>query len=97
MQRGHDTLSVKKIILLRENTMNSKDLTIKIIITDGEREAKGNISLDSYRDALKFHNISLVDEITKTLLDEIEKTSPQTNQVWEDDPWLSDGDMPKNI
>ena len=77
--------------------MSSKDLTIKIIITDGEREAKGSVTLDSYRDVLKLHNVSLVDEITKTLLDEIEKTSPQTDSNWEDDPWLSDGDMPKNI
>ena len=77
--------------------MSSKDLTIKIIVTDGEREAKGSVTLDSYRDVLKLHNVSLVDEITKTLLDEIEKTSPQTDSNWEDDPWLSDGDMPKNI
>ncbi len=65
-------------------------MTIKIIITDGEREAKGSIDLKSYREAQKLHGISLADEILKALLIEIEKAR---NSAW-DDPQLSDGDMP---
>lgn len=77
--------------------MNSKNMTIKISVTDGERNASGSIDLKSYRQGLKLHNVSLVDEILKALLIEIEKAQPK-NSEWEDDPWLSDGDMPfKNI
>lgn len=79
--------------------MNSKNMTIEITVTDGERKASGSIDLKSYRQGIKLHNVSLVDEITKALLIEIEKSAPQEkNSEWDDDPWLSDGDMPfKNI
>ena len=48
-------------------------LTIKIIISDNEKEIKSsNINVDDYQKIKDLHNISLVDEIVSELLTIVE-------------------------
>ena len=50
------------------------NLTIKITISDNEKEIKVyNINADDYQKIKDLHGISLVDEIVSTLLSKIEE------------------------
>ena len=51
-----------------------ENLQIKIIITDGEKEAIAKLSVDSYKQVKELHGISLLDDTVDSLLEEIEKS-----------------------
>ena len=53
---------------------NMENLQIKIIITDGEKEAIAKLSVDSYKQVKELHGISLLDDTVDSLLEEIEKS-----------------------
>jgi len=55
---------------------------IKIVITDGEKEAKTSINIEDYQMTKELHGVSLVDEQVDVLLNEIKKTSKQTAVEW---------------
>jgi len=55
---------------------------IKIVITDGEKEAKTSINIEDYQMMKELHGVSLIDEQVDVLLNEIKKTSKQTAVEW---------------
>jgi len=55
---------------------------IKIVITDGEKEAKTSINIEDYQMTKELHGVSLIDEQVDVLLNEIKKTSKQTAVEW---------------
>jgi len=55
---------------------------IKIVITDGEKEAKTSINVEDYQITKELHGVSLIDEQVDVLLNEIKKTSKQTAVEW---------------
>jgi hypothetical protein len=56
-----------------------ENLKIKIVITDGEKEARSEISVKDYKTVKELHGESLVDMQVGILLDEIEKSVPPRN------------------
>ena len=55
------------------NKFNMEDLTIKITISDNEKEIKAsNINVKDYQKTKDLHGISLVDEMVNELLSTIE-------------------------
>jgi hypothetical protein len=51
----------------------SKNLQIKIAITDGEKEVKAAFSMDDYKTIKKLHEVNILDDLVDTLLQEISK------------------------
>lgn len=51
-----------------------KNLEIKIVITDGEKEAKTSVNVADYQKMKELHGVSLVDMQIDVLLDEIKKS-----------------------
>ena len=51
-----------------------KNLKIKIVITDGEKEAIASLSVDAYKQGKELHGISLLDDTVDYLLGEIQKS-----------------------
>lgn len=59
--------------MIKLKTINMENLTIKIIISDNEKEIKiSNINVDDYQKTKDLHGISLVDEMVSELLSTIE-------------------------
>lgn len=59
--------------MIKLKTINMENLTIKITISDNEKEIKiSNINVDDYQKTKDLHGISLVDEIVSELLSTIE-------------------------
>ena len=56
-----------------------ENLKIKIVITDGEKEAIASLSVDAYKQGKELHGISLLDDTVDYLLGEIEKSVPPRN------------------
>jgi hypothetical protein len=50
-----------------------ENLKIKIVITDGEKEAIASLSVDAYQQGKELHGISLLDDTVDYLLGEIKK------------------------
>jgi hypothetical protein len=58
--------------MIKLKTSKMENLTIKITISDNEKEIKvSNINVDDYQKTKNLHGISLVDEIVSHLLSEI--------------------------
>lgn len=58
--------------MIKLKTINMENLTIKIIISDNEKEIKiSNINVDDYQKTKDLHGISLVDEMVSELLSTI--------------------------
>lgn len=59
--------------MIKLKTINMENLTIKITISDNEKEIKiSNINVDDYQKNKDLHGISLVDEMVSELLSTIE-------------------------
>ena len=59
--------------MIKLKTINMENLTIKITISDNEKEIKiSNINVDDYQKTKDLHGISLVDEMVSELLSTIE-------------------------
>ena len=59
--------------MIKLKTSKMENLTIKITISDNEKEIKvSNINADDYQKTKDLHGISLVDEIVSELLSIIE-------------------------
>ena len=59
--------------MIKLKIIKMENLTIKIIISDNEKEIKAsNINVDDYQKTKDLHGISLVDEIVSELLSEIQ-------------------------
>jgi hypothetical protein len=56
-----------------------ENLKIKIIITDGEKEAIASLPVDAYKQGKELHGISLLDDTVDYLLDEIKKSVSPRN------------------
>lgn len=56
-----------------------ENLQIKIVITDGEKEAKTTIAVNDYKTVKELHGVSLVDMQIDVLLDEIKKSITPSN------------------
>jgi hypothetical protein len=54
-----------------------ENLKIKIVITDGEKEARSEIPVKDYKTVKELHGESLVDMQIEALLNEIEKSTPR--------------------
>lgn len=58
--------------MIKLKTINMENLTIKITISDNEKEIKiSNINVDDYQKTKDLHGISLVDEMVSELLSTI--------------------------
>jgi hypothetical protein len=51
-----------------------ENLQIKIVITDGEKEAKTIVNVDHYKTMKELHGVSMLDLQVDLLLEEIYKT-----------------------
>jgi antitoxin component YwqK of YwqJK toxin-antitoxin module len=60
-----------KEITVKTNKQIMENLQIKIVITDGEKEAKTSINVKDYQMMKKLHGVSLIDEQFYVLLNEI--------------------------
>lgn len=59
--------------MIKLKTIKMENLTIKITISNNEKEIKGsNINVGDYQKTKDLHGISLVDEIVSELLSTIE-------------------------
>ena len=59
--------------MIKLKTSKMENLTIKITISDDEKEIKAtNINVDDYKKTKDLHGISLVDEMVNELLSTIE-------------------------
>jgi len=59
--------------MIKLKTIKMENLTIKIIISDNEKEIKvSNINVNDYQKIKDLHGISLVDEMVNELLSTIE-------------------------
>lgn len=59
--------------MIKLKTSKMENLTIKITISDNEKEIKvSNINVDDYQKTKDLHGISLVDEMVSVLLSTIE-------------------------
>lgn len=59
--------------MIKLKTSKMENLTIKITISDNEKEIKvSNINVDDYQKTKDLHGISLVDEMVSELLSTIE-------------------------
>ena len=59
--------------MIKLKTINMENLTIKITISDNEKEIKiSNINVDDYQKTKNLYGISLVDEMVSELLSTIE-------------------------
>jgi hypothetical protein len=56
-----------------------ENLQIKIVITDGEKEAKTSIDIKDYQMMKELHGVSLIDEQVDVLLNEIKKSISPNN------------------
>jgi hypothetical protein len=56
-----------------------ENLQIKIVITDGEKEAKTSINIEDYQMMKELHGVSLIDEQVDVLLNEIKKSISPNN------------------
>lgn len=52
-----------------------KNLTIEIVITDGDKKAKTTMDVLEYKTLKELHGVSLIDLQVDTLLEEIEKSN----------------------
>ena len=56
-----------------------ENLQIKIVLTDGEKEAKTSINTEDYQMMKELHGVSLIDEQVDVLLNEIKKSISPNN------------------
>jgi len=59
-----------------------ENLQIKIVLTDGEKEAKTSINIEDYQMMKELHGVSLIDEQVDVLLNEITMKKKQTAVEW---------------
>jgi hypothetical protein len=59
-----------------------ENLQIKIVLTDGEKEAKTSINIEDYQMMKELHGVSLIDEQVDVLLNEITMEKKQTAVEW---------------
>jgi hypothetical protein len=51
-----------------------ENLQIKIVVTDGTKEAKASVDVNMYKMMKEMHGVSMVEEFVEELLKEMEKS-----------------------
>lgn len=64
------TCNMSNIDILNYESPSMENLQIKIVITDGEKEAKTSINIKDYQAMKELHGVSLVDMQVDALLNE---------------------------